>query len=62
MRYSVNCLNCEILERELAQLREERDEARKRAREATNLMVKGEALRDRMKLDAILGGAYPSHR
>jgi hypothetical protein len=33
-------------------------EANKLAAEATELMMQGEALRDQMKLDAILHGAY----
>lgn len=53
-----NCENCRQLEKELAYALAERDEARQRAATATDLMMKGEALRDKQMLGAILGGAY----
>lgn len=54
----MKCENCRRLEKELAYLLMERDEARQEAARATDLMMKGEALRDKMMLGAILGGAY----
>jgi len=49
------CPNCWELEKELSQALKERDEAREQASRATDLMMKGEALRSRMMLDAIVG-------
>jgi len=48
----------EILALIAAIVQDETAEARKRAAEATELMMRGEALRDQMKLHAILHGAY----
>lgn len=54
----MNCANCRQLEKELACALMERDQARQQAATATDLMMKGEALRDKQMLGAILGGAY----
>jgi hypothetical protein len=53
-----HCLNCEALERELAQALRERDEARAQASRATDLMMKGEALREKIMFQSIVG-EYP---
>jgi hypothetical protein len=52
------CHRCADLENALYQALQERDEARDRAAKATELMMKGEALRDKMMLGSILGGAF----
>jgi F0F1-type ATP synthase membrane subunit b/b' len=53
------CENCEQLEKELAEALRQRDEAREQANRATDLMMKGEALRGRMMLQAIVGEFPP---
>jgi len=53
-----SCPNCEALERELRQALRERDEARAQASRATDLMMKGEALREKIMFQAIVG-EYP---
>lgn len=53
---SRECKNCLMLEKELAQARYELAQARERAATATDLMMKGEALRERAMLGAILAG------
>lgn len=50
------CENCRVLEKELALALYERDQAREQAATATDLMMKGEALRERAMLGAILAG------
>ena len=52
------CPNCKKLWLEIDLLTAERDAARAQAAQATDLMMKGEALRDRMFLHAIVGGVY----
>lgn len=52
------CDRCADLENALYQALQERDEARQQAATATDLMMKGEALRDKMMLGSILGGAF----
>lgn len=52
------CDRCAELENALYRALQERDEARQQAAKATDLMMKGEALRDRIMLGSILGGAY----
>lgn len=50
------CERCERLEDELEATRQALDEANARAANATDLMMKGEALRDKMMRESILGG------
>lgn len=53
------CPNCEFLLAELKRVEKERDEAKESANRATDLMMKGEALRGKMMLEAILGDFPP---
>lgn len=53
------CPRCLALEKELAIVLQERDEARKAASTATDLMMKGEALREKMMFQAIVGEFPP---
>ena len=55
------CRHCLALEKALAQALFERDEARQQAATATDLMMKGEALRHREMMGSILGG-YRTHQ
>lgn len=50
------CKECRWLEKALAQALYERDQAREQAARATDLMMKGEALRHREMMGSILGG------
>lgn len=50
------CKNCWELEKMLSQALFERDEARKQAMTATDIMMKGESLRHREMMGSILGG------
>jgi hypothetical protein len=50
------CDRCARLENELYIALQERDQARLQAGEATELMMKGEALRHREMMGSILGG------
>lgn len=50
------CENCRAMEKALAQALYERDQAREQAATATDLMMKGEALRHREMMGSILGG------
>lgn len=50
------CKNCLGMEMALVQALVELDEARQRAATATDLMMKGEALRHREMMGSILGG------
>jgi hypothetical protein len=52
------CDNCAYLENALYQALQERDAARQDAARVTDLMMKGESLRDKMMLGSILGGAF----
>jgi len=52
------CDRCADLENELYRALKERDEARQQAATATDLMMKGEALRDKMMLGSILNGGF----
>lgn len=52
----MDCERCQRLEAELAETRLRLDEANARAARATDLMMKGEQLRDRMMLGSILAG------
>ena len=52
------CPNCDYLLREIERLEKELAQARQQSATATDLMMKGEALREKMFLHAILGGAY----
>lgn len=52
----MDCERCMNLEAELAETRRQLDEANARAARATDLMMKGEQLRDRMMLGSILAG------
>lgn len=54
------CENCERLEKELAYALSERDEARQAANRATDLMMKGEALREKIMFQAIVGEFPPA--
>jgi hypothetical protein len=58
----IDCPNCWELRKMLEHALRERDEARDRAGVATDLMMKGEALRDRMMLGSILGGAFDTDK
>jgi hypothetical protein len=52
------CDNCYWLEKELAEALRQRDEARAAASTATDLMMKGESLRSKMMLEAILTDGF----
>lgn len=54
----MECENCEGLERRIEDLKIALEDANARAATATELMMKGEALREKTMLAAILGGAY----
>jgi hypothetical protein len=56
------CDRCADLENALYQALQERDEARQQTATATDLMMKGEALRDRMMLGSILNGGFDTDR
>ncbi len=56
------CPNCWQLEKELAIALQERDEARAQAAKATDLMMKGESLRSKMMLQAIVGEFPPKKK
>ncbi len=49
------CPNCKALEQELSEALLQLDEAKEAAARATDLMMAGEALRDRMLFESILG-------
>jgi len=54
-----SCPNCEALAAELDRVTKERDQERESWAKATDLMMKGEALRDRMMFMAITGKFPP---
>lgn len=58
----IDCPNCEKLWKMLDQARAERDEARKQSAAATDLMMKGESLRHKAMIGAILNGAFDTEK
>ena len=58
----MRCPNCEALVAELDAVRAERDLAREQAAKATDLMMKGEAVRQNLLLKAITGELLPPPR
>jgi hypothetical protein len=52
------CDNCQELKMALSLALSELEKAREQAAKATELMMKGEALRDRMMLGSILNGGF----
>lgn len=56
------CPGCRSLEAQLSEARRERDEARERSATATELLIKGEALREKMMFESILAGAWPPEK
>lgn len=50
----MRCENCLALKRELAAVLAQRDEALQQAAKATDLMMKGEALREKMMFESLL--------
>lgn len=56
------CPNCWMIEKELIKVRRQLAEARAQAAQATDLMMKGESLRSKMMLQAILGEFPPKKK
>ncbi len=54
----MTCLNCRALEKRVRELEEEVERHREKERAALDLMMKGEAERERLLFRAIAGGAF----
>jgi len=58
----MHCDNCWMLEKELTEARRQLAEAHSQSAQATDLMMKGESLRSKLMLQAILGEFPPKKR